>query len=566
MTVISAGTGYGHWPARGDEGLTSRDTPAQDPGGGGSEDAPGDAASPAEKSLKIKLKLAGTADALEALWKTAIASRTTTTDRRLITTYFDTSDLRLRRRGFFLRMCQDGTDFVQTVSFAAGVPGSVMRRREWTAPVDGPVPDLRKVEDPDVLETIGLVIAGELKQVFTTDMARRTARYRVNGKPGQGALIEAALDTGEIRCDDRKEAICELELELLEGSAVALQKEASRFLQETPLQFQPLSKAERGFALAFGERPKSQKAGLPRLTSDASVEEGLERVLAHCVNHWLANHAAVLDGDGIEGVHQMRVAMRRMRSALTILKGALPPDDREWLQREAKFLTGDLGSARDWDVFVGELLQPVLEARPEDTSLRVLRAAVNEQRRLAYDRARATLRSPRYVQFVLDLGAWLDGKGWRREGAEASLERSLIDLADEVLQTRHRQAMKRGRKFDELSDEALHRLRISLKKLRYSTEFFAALYGDDRTKAYLNGLRQLQDDLGHLNDVAVAETRLADLCARAGHDEAGELGMACGAVIGWHSRALARIRPRIAKDWRAFSRAEPFWTGSGDRA
>jgi CHAD domain-containing protein len=297
-----------------------------------------------------------------------------------------------------------------------------------------------------------------------------------------------------------------------------------------------------------------------------------------------------LDGDGIEGVHQMRVAMRRMRSALTILKGALPPDDREWLQREAKFLIGDLGGARDWDVFVDELLQPVMNARAEDTSLMVLQEAVNEQRRLAYDRARAALRSPRYLQFVLGLGAWLDGKGWaalrsprylqfvlglgawldgkgwRREGAEASLERSLIDLADEVLQTRHRQAMKRGRKFDELSDEALHRLRISLKKLRYSTEFFAALYGDDRTTAYLNGLRQLQDDLGHLNDVAVAETRLADLCARAGHDEAGELGMACGAVIGWHSHALARIRPRIAKDWRAFSRAEPFWTGSGDQA
>jgi CHAD domain-containing protein len=145
------------------------------------------------------------------------------------------------------------------------------------------------------------------------------------------------------------------------------------------------------------------------------------------------------------------------------------------------------------------------------------------------------------------------------------LDRSLIELAEEVLQKRHKQAMKLGRKFGDLSDEALHRLRISLKKLRYSTEFFAALYGSDRTLAYLNSLRQLQDDLGYLNDVAVAESRLADLCARSGVDEAGELHMACGTVIGWYSHALAQIRPRIAKDWRTYTRAQPFWIHSGDR-
>jgi inorganic triphosphatase YgiF len=548
--------------------LTSHETPGKDPTGqdqsaGGPQEALSAASSPEEKPAEVELKLAGQADALEALWRTAIAPQATASDRRLISTYFDTSDLRLRRRGFSLRIRQDGTDFVQTVKSAAKESQSVMRRSEWSAPADGPLPDLRKLEDPQALDKIGLVLAGELKSIFTTDVTRQTKRYRVKGTAGEGALIEAALDTGEIRCDGKQEAICELELELLEGSAVALQQEASRFLRETPLQFQPLSKAERGFALALGERPKGCKAGLPRLRPEASVEEGLEGVLVHCVNHWLANHAAVLDGGDTEGVHQMRVAMRRMRSALTILKDALPPDDRQWLQQEAKFLIGALGSARDWDVFVDELLRPVMDARPQDASLVVLGEAVDEQRRLAYDRARATLRSPRYLSFVLDLGAWLDGRGWRGKGSEASLQRSLIGLASDVLQTRHKQAMKLGRKFDRLPDEALHRLRLSLKKLRYSTEFFTTLYDSERTRDYLTSLRRLQDDLGHLNDVSVAESRLTDLCARAGHEEAGELQMASGVVIGWHSHALARIRPRIAKDWRAFTRAEPFWVGPG---
>lgn len=536
--------------------------------GGGKSAKTSAEADAAKKSLEIELKLAGQAEALESLWKSAPKSRSKANGRRLISTYFDTSDFRLRRRGFTLRIRQDGNAFEQTIKAQSSEPSSVMRRNEWSAPIDGLTPDLRKLDDAEAREKIGLVIAGELQPIFTTDITRETKTYRANGKSGKRALIEAALDRGEIRCDDKREPISEIELELLEGSAVTLQKEAVRFLQETALQYQPLSKSDRGFALALGERPKSQKAGLPKLTREASVEEGLEQVLAHCVNHWLANHAAVLDGGDVEGVHQMRVAMRRMRSALTILKGALPADDRAWLQREARFLIGDLGAARDWDVFIGELLQPVLDARGEDANLEILRAAVNEQRRRAYDRAQAALRSPRYLRFVLELGAWLDGKAWRGKGgkaARARLDRRMIDLADEVLQKRHKGSLKLGRKFDRLSDEALHRLRISLKKLRYSTEFFATLYGSERTKAYLTSLRQLQDDLGHLNDVAVAETRLGELCAQAGEENLRELHLACGAVIGWYSHVLAEVRPRIAKDWRAFTHTPPFWlNGGGD--
>lgn len=532
----------------------------QDARGNGAEVAPDDATPSSASDLEIELKLGGAADALETLWTSVIATRARTTSRHLISTYFDTSDLRLRRRGFTLRVRQIGDDFVQTVKAKGGTPQAMMKRGEWSSPVDGPMPDLAKLDAPQVLEKIGLVVAGELQPIFSTEMTRQTKRFRVNRNRCDAAYIEAALDRGEIRCDGRSEGICEIELELLEGSTAALQKEAVRCLErQTPLHYQPLSKAERGFALAFGERPKSYKAVATKLNPRFLVGEGLERVMTNCINHWLANHAAALDGSDIEGVHQMRVALRRLRSALTILKSALPADDRDWLATEAKFLIGDLGSARDWDVFVEELLQPVMDARPEDASLEVLRDAVNDQRRLAYERARATLGSSRYLKFVLELGAWLEGRAWRQKETRAALDRSLIDLADEVLAKRHKQSLRLGRKFDTLPDEALHRLRISLKKLRYASEFFADLYGKRRSELYLSSLRQLQDDLGHLNDVAVAETRLADLYRRFGDNKAGELQRACGTVIGWYSNALAQIRPRIGADWYAFTHVRPFW-------
>jgi inorganic triphosphatase YgiF len=508
--------------------------------------------------LEIELKLAGTANALETLWNSAIAPRTTPTTRRLISTYFDTPDLRLRRRGFSLRIRQDGDDFVQTVKAGKNEARSVTRRREWSTPIDGSVPDLMRLDDPEVRQSIGLVITGELQPVFTTEVVRQTKRYRVRQDGREKAHIEAALDRGEIRCGGKRDAICELELELLEGSPVALQKEAARLLDGAALEYQPLSKAERGFALACGERPAGRKAGPPKLNPEGSVDEGLECILASCVNHWLANHAAVLDGADPEGVHQIRVAFRRLRSALTIFKSALPANDREWLQREAKSLIAGLGSARDWDVFIDDMLQPVVSARPEDDSLKALRDAVNDERRRAYEQARAMLRSPQYLKLVLDLGAWLDGRAWRTH-SQNGLDGALIDLADEVLSKRHKQVIKLGRRFDDLSDEALHRLRISLKKLRYTTEFFTALYAEGGTEAYVKSMRQLQDDLGHLNDLAVAEVRLADLRSRIGSDEAGALQWPCGVVIGWHTHALAQIRPRIAKDWRDFTRIRPFW-------
>jgi triphosphatase len=518
---------------------------------------------PGVEHLEIELKLAAPGDALAALWQSAIATGGRTTSRRLVSTYYDTSDLRLRRRGFTLRVRQDGDRFVQTVKSACAGPGSVMRRGEWSVPVEAAEPDLTRLNDPEVLERIGLVVAGELQPLFTTDVTRQARTYRVGRDKGAAARIEAAWDRGEVLCNGRREAICELELELLDGSTSALHKEAVRLLKATPLEYQPLSKSERGFALALGERPTFRKANPPTLAPETPVEEGLERILTNCMNHWLANHAAVLDGDDPEGVHQMRVALRRLRSALTIFKGILPADDRKWLQGEAEALIDGLGGARDWDVFVDELLGPVLAARADDSGLLILGDAVNEQRRLAYERAWATIRSSRYLQFVLELGAWLEDRGWRRTDQTQSLDRELIDLATKVLQKRHKKAIKLGRKFEQLSDEALHRLRISLKKLRYATEFFGALYGKGETKAYLNSLRQLQDDLGYLNDLAVAEARLTDLCGRAENDNSVALQMPCGTVIGWHSHALAQVRPRIAKDWHAFAHAAPFWQHRG---
>jgi CHAD domain-containing protein len=110
-----------------------------------------------------------------------------------------------------------------------------------------------------------------------------------------------------------------------------------------------------------------------KLAKNASVDKAVAVVFAACLKHWTANEAAALSGLDPEGIHEMRVALRRMRSALADFREIIPVAQVVWLKRETKWLITSLGVARDWDVFLSELLAPVEAARPKDTGLAELR-------------------------------------------------------------------------------------------------------------------------------------------------------------------------------------------------
>ncbi|MDE0390778.1 MAG: CHAD domain-containing protein [Rhodospirillales bacterium] len=278
-----------------------------------------------------------------------------------------------------------------------------------------------------------------------------------------------------------------------------------------------------------------------------------------CADHCAANHDAVLDGNDPEGVHQFRVALRRLRSVLSAFQSVLSTVDLEWLDREAKLLIDLLGPARDWDVFIAETLAAVREARPDDKTLACLAAAAGTQRGRAYERAQ-TLRDPEFTTFLLRFGRWIETAAWRETADHAVLDQPLAGLAGRLLDQRHERVLKRGRGFENLSDSRLHRLRIVLKKLRYPCEFFAGQFPESKSNPYVRALRGLQSDLGRLNDAAVAEQRLTALLRD--HRKNGDLGaisVAAGLVIGWHARACEASRVRLAEDWHVFAAAKPFW-------
>ena len=532
-------------------------------GDGGEGAAAGDGG----PALEVELTLGGDPAALDRGWRAAVPADGGGTAQRLRSTYFDTGDFRLRRRGFTLRIREDGKRLVQTLkSDGPSSAAAVLKRNEWTRTVEKPVPSLSVVSDPAVRNALGPLRSAELAPAFSTDVTRRTATVEVAAPDDGTALIELALDSGEIKARDRRDTVSELELELIKGPASALYELAMTLQASAPLRIQTASKAKRGYVLAGGEGYAGHKAPALALARGISVNEALGKIFRVCANQCAANHDAVLDRSDPEGVHQFRVALRRMRSALVVFKTVLPPEHAAWLNREASRLIDVLGPARDWDVFITETLATVRAARPDDESLELLAVAAETERARAYEQAEA-LRAPDYTKFLLRFGGWIETAGWREAANHAALDQPLALLGGRLLDKRHKRVLKHGRDFEQLSDADLHRLRISLKKLRYAGEFFAAQFPDGKPRPYIRALRRLQDDLGQLNDAAVAESCLKQLLdAQRKSSHLAALGVGAGQVIGWHARARGETRSQITEDWHAFTATEPYWRAASAEA
>jgi triphosphatase len=330
-----------------------------------------------------------------------------------------------------------------------------------------------------------------------------------------------------------------------------------------PLRLQPLDKAARGYGLMTGAPPAWRKAGPVRLDGAVTVEDALQAILGACVRHWLDNEAATRDGRDPEGLHQLRVALRRLRSALALFKAALGAQARADWGAELRWLLGPLGPARDLDVFATETVPPVREARPDDPALAVLGELVEDARWKAQHVVRDTLASDRYGDLAFGFACWVACRGWR-QGADIDVllaqRQPLPEFAVGILARRHRQVRKRGRNFEGLDPVARHELRIVFKKLRYGTEFFASLFPGRELDRYRAAAARMQDLLGQLNDVAVAQHVADDLLAGT---EPGprqrSAALGAGQVLGWYARHGRELEPRAVEAWSAFRATEPFW-------
>ena len=474
-----------------------------------------------------------------------------TAKRKLVSTYFDTKDRALARRGCVLRVRKRDGHFIQTVKSAGAVGDSPLARGEWEDPVAGERPDPKAGASGQFLTPD---VAGRLAPLFRTEITRLTAEL----EPAPGTRIEAAIDRGAIRARGKSstEPISEIELELKSGSVTSLYDAALQLLAVAPVRLDPRSKAERGYRLVGGRGMGQLIRGEPVLLDPAmSAEAALQRIGRACLAHILRSEAAAVSGRP-EGVHQMRVAARRLRAVLSAFRPLLPKAQRAWARDELRRLADTLSEVRNLDVFAGTLVASAREAVPQ---AKRLEASIRRRRRVAHAAARRLIGSPQFTALMLELLRWFDGCGWQGRDGAAALQQPIGEAAPAMLDRRLRAVAKAAEDFDTQSPAERHQLRIAVKKLRYTAELLGGIYDAAVVRHFTEPLRRLQDDLGHANDLDVAQQIVAGF---AGYGKAGgRIAEAGQRVLEWHRHRLAKGEGKTDKHLHRLLHAEPFWRG-----
>ena len=473
---------------------------------------------------------------------------------RLVNTYYDTGDRRLRQRGLVLRVRERNGRFVQTVKSDSQPDAGVLARGEWEDAIPGPKPSSAAPESGRFLTSD---LLGELVPLFRTEVRREA----IDLSPSPGTRIEAAIDRGEIRAPgrDAREPISEVELELKSGASAALFDVALDLLRIAPLRLEPRSKAERGYRLA-AEGPRRLAAAhfeAPELDAEMTGDAALQRIGIACLERVLRNEVAVRRRSS-EGVHQMRVAVRRLRAMLSAFSPMLPREQRRWASRELRWLANVLGPARNLDVFASALLARAPARLFDPAARKALAAAVGRQRRAAYRVAVEAIRSPRHTAMMLHLLRWFDGCGWQAEGNIEEMREPIGVLATRVLDRRMQVVRRHGEDFAEQFPEQRHRLRIALKKLRYASETLGRLYDPEQVRSFVRRLKQLQDDLGEIADVRVAHQIVAELA----RDDSAEVAAAGERLVAWHEEGLEDREAALRHRFHELLHMPPFWAVS----
>ncbi len=472
--------------------------------------------------------------------------------RTLVSIYHDTPEFALAEARIALRLRKVDSGWVQTVKKRPR-QGSLglFAATEYERPAPAGELLLDDGEMPSLMAEIRELGAGEaIAPVFETRVKRDTARLRT-----ERGVVEVAIDRGEVIAGALSAPIREAELELLEGEVGAVFDVARMLFPTGPLRFSDEPKAARGLRLARTGRAdlprRPRHAGEAGYAPKASVEEAALAILRDCHAQISDNLALAVDGKDMEAVHQLRVGLRRLRSAIIAFRDALGRKAFVKAGAAARRIGSEVGRLRDLDVLIGEII-PRAGTRGLGGDLQASLVATLEPRREQIRaEVREVLAGPEATRFVLDLGELIETRAWR--GGEGEPGGKIAKRAPAMLDARYRKVAKRGRHLADLDIEGLHELRKDVKKLRYTADLAAPLYSGRRHRKFLKAMKTLQERFGAINDEATAEALLAEV----GTDPRAE--RAAGWMLGSFAAGETTVRKDLAPAWKKFAALRPFW-------
>jgi len=456
-----------------------------------------------KKEVELKLELPG--DCVSGFREVAALGDPERRPVRQKTTYFDTPQGQLRKAGYSLRLRRKGRSCLQTVKHREAESGGFSSRAEWEQKVEGPDLDFAALRATPLAE---LLTKRDLRKrlcVVSETIVQRTTWTLRRGR----ASIELILDEGEVVSGERREPVCEIELELKKGRPDALFGLAREIAGQVPLRMGVSSKSERGFRLLEGKAKRVRKAEPTRLGRDMTIADAFAAIVQSCLRHYRLNETILLEERNASALHQARVAIRRLRSAFTLFRPVLAGEPYDRLRGALRGFAETLGDARNLDV--------LLASQPGSAAPRGEAAALHKDLRRARKQAYATVSTALHDRalpiLILDIVAWAEAGAWRKGGRAGH---PVPEFAAERLERGWRRVRKGGADIAALSPEERHRLRIEIKKLRYAAEFFASLAPRDKKaeqRAFLAELEAIQESLGRLNDLETAKEIAPGLAA-----------------------------------------------------
>ena len=483
----------------------------------------------------------------------------------LVSVYYDTDTQKLRRHGLTLRVRRIGRRHVQTVKQESGASSALMDRSEWEYDLAGGKPDLALARNSGLESILNQKLQANLKPLFETRVRRNVYPIR-----SSGSEIELTIDKGTVAAGRQSSPICEVELELKRGDPAELFRVARAIAEQVPVQLSVTSKHERGYALIAGKKPRAVGAAPVAILPDASCQAAFQTIARACLHQIIANQNPIQNGDPA-GVHQARVGLRRLRAAISLFDGMLLDPQSGTIESELKWITRELGPARELDVFIKRVVTPATAGKSQRPGVATLTRDLRRKRHTAFGQARSAIESDRFRALVLDTAAWIEAGDWTRNAddlARATRDQAIAIAAAAELERRRKKIVKRGTMLAELDPVRRHRMRIRAKKLRYASEFFGVTFPEKkaarRRKEFVAALERLQDTLGDLNDISVHEgltERLATAHENGGKRQrrAANKAFAAGRLSGREEARIASVLKDAQRAYARFAKARPFW-------
>jgi triphosphatase len=296
------------------------------------------------------------------------------------------------------------------------------------------------------------------------------------------------------------------------------------------------------------------------LETHQRAEQATYDILRECLAQITANMAVVQGLPDPEGPHQLRVGLRRLRTAFTALWTVLDSPEMTRLGQEARWLGQEVGRLRDIEVVKNEIVPREAEAHPQQPGFPAIADRLRREVTKRREDLRQLLGEARSHAFLIDLSRFVETRGWHvAEDLDQAGEFAipLRKLARKALTKTWKKVRKRGRGIENLNAEQRHELRKALKKLRYTVEFFSSLYAAKKVERFGKRLKKLQQLCGDVNDAAMVASTFSEKGMLSDADPKSQRAIGC--MIG-ANKVRAEFVWRESRDhWRRLKKIQLFW-------